>query len=120
MMLHWWPLPYVRHCTGPIHTGSSSLVVTLSIGISLFPEDGEEADSLLAHADAAMYRVKTDGRDNLRFYSAQKIPAISDRSRCDGGCRARGAPSRTACRNDWRCSAPVATCIALWLAIAGW
>ena len=59
---------------GPIHTGSSSLVVTPSIGISLFPEDGEEADSLLAHADAAMYRVKTDGRDNLRFYSARENP----------------------------------------------
>jgi diguanylate cyclase (GGDEF)-like protein/PAS domain S-box-containing protein len=43
--------------------------VTASIGISLFPEDGEEIDVLLEKADAAMYNVKKSGRNNICFYS---------------------------------------------------
>lgn len=45
------------------------ILVTSSIGIALYPDDGGEAQELVAHADAAMYRVKSNGRDDLRFFS---------------------------------------------------
>ena len=41
-----------------------------SVGITLYPQDGQTADTLLAHADAAMYRAKTEGRARHRFYAA--------------------------------------------------
>lgn len=53
----------------PIVAGGIEVVVTPSIGISLFPEDGDDATLLLDRADNAMYRVKADGRDGCRFNS---------------------------------------------------
>ncbi|WP_339487177.1 two-component system response regulator [Pseudomonas sp. EL_65y_Pfl2_R95] len=41
-----------------------------SIGISLFPDDSEDVESLYRHADAAMYQAKLDGRNRFRFFSA--------------------------------------------------
>jgi len=46
-----------------------SLYTTASIGISLFPDDGEDAGSLLKNADIAMYRAKDMGKNNYQFYS---------------------------------------------------
>jgi diguanylate cyclase (GGDEF)-like protein/PAS domain S-box-containing protein len=45
------------------------IAISGSIGISLFPEDGEEARDLLRHADAAMYRVKGQGKQHYQFFS---------------------------------------------------
>lgn len=46
------------------------VVLTASIGISVFPDDGEDGSTLLKHADTAMYHAKDQGRDNCQFYSS--------------------------------------------------
>ncbi|MFP6847830.1 MAG: EAL domain-containing protein [Pseudomonas sp.] len=44
--------------------------LSASIGISVFPDDSENAEALYRHADAAMYQAKLDGRNRFRFFSA--------------------------------------------------
>ncbi|MBI5625662.1 MAG: diguanylate cyclase, partial [Nitrosomonadales bacterium] len=46
------------------------LVITPSIGIAMYPDDGEDFDKLAQCADAAMYRAKHDGRNNYRFFTS--------------------------------------------------
>ncbi|UTH74717.1 EAL domain-containing protein [Chromobacterium sp. IIBBL 290-4] len=46
------------------------MFISASIGISLYPLDGEEADTLLVHADTAMYRAKERGKNGFQFYTA--------------------------------------------------
>jgi diguanylate cyclase (GGDEF)-like protein/PAS domain S-box-containing protein len=43
--------------------------LTASMGVALYPNDGDDNDSLLRHADAAMHRAKQDGRNNYAFYT---------------------------------------------------
>ncbi len=53
----------------PIEIDGRELYVSTSIGISLYPNDGEDANALLRNADAAMYRAKAQGRDTFRLYA---------------------------------------------------
>jgi len=55
----------------PFWVAGQALYVTFSMGISLYPRDGASGDSLLQHADAAMYRVKARGRNQFGFYSRE-------------------------------------------------
>lgn len=50
--------------------GQREIVVTTSIGISIYPRDAATVDELLVHADAAMYQAKAAGRNNYRLYGA--------------------------------------------------
>ncbi|BCA80998.1 EAL domain-containing protein [Desulfuromonas sp. AOP6] len=52
----------------PLHLEGFELCVTTSVGISLFPTDGDTVDALLKNADTAMYYAKDQGRDNFQFY----------------------------------------------------
>jgi diguanylate cyclase (GGDEF)-like protein len=54
----------------PFHLGERELYVKSSIGIALYPQDGEDGETLVKHADAALYQAKEQGRDRYRFYSA--------------------------------------------------
>lgn len=45
--------------------------ITASIGVSIYPKNGSTADELLKYADIAMYRVKSQGRNNVQFYSEE-------------------------------------------------
>ncbi|MCH7998066.1 MAG: EAL domain-containing protein [Chloroflexi bacterium] len=53
--------------------------ITTSIGIAMFPSDGEDADSLLSNADTAMYRAKDQGRDNYKLYTPAMNARIVER-----------------------------------------
>jgi len=51
---------------------SGEVGIGASIGISVYPRDGADAETLLKHADAAMYAAKQAGRDTVRFFSRQE------------------------------------------------
>lgn len=53
----------------PPCTGAGGVSVTGSIGISLYPRDGATLDSLIAHADQAMYAAKQAGKNCCRCYA---------------------------------------------------
>ena len=55
----------------PFEVNGRELPTTACIGISMFPDDGRDAETLLMNADAAMYRAKENGPGNHHFYSAQ-------------------------------------------------
>jgi diguanylate cyclase (GGDEF)-like protein len=54
----------------PFVINGRELFVTTSIGIALFPSDGEDAETLLRHADLAMYGAKARGRDGFQLYTS--------------------------------------------------
>jgi len=51
---------------------SHELRVTTSIGVAIYPDDGEDTDTLIKSADIAMYRAKDEGRDNYQCYSGKE------------------------------------------------
>jgi predicted signal transduction protein with EAL and GGDEF domain len=55
----------------PVRLEGHDLRVTSSLGVATYPDDGVDADTLLANADAAMYRAKDVGRDNFQFYTPE-------------------------------------------------
>lgn len=55
------------------------LNMTCSIGLSLYPQDGQDVETLLKNADAAMYRAKDMGRNNFQFYTAELNAKVGER-----------------------------------------
>ncbi len=55
----------------PLDIEGQELRITASIGISIYPDDGEDADSLLHHADIAMYRIKETGRNGFLHHNSK-------------------------------------------------
>jgi diguanylate cyclase (GGDEF)-like protein/PAS domain S-box-containing protein len=58
-----------------------------SVGIALFPADGEDADTLMKNADSAMYQAKAAGRNNAQFYTAAMNQATQERLALEAGLR---------------------------------
>lgn len=55
----------------PYSIGENDIAITVSIGISTYPQDGTDANTLLKNADMAMYTAKAKGRNNYQFVTAQ-------------------------------------------------
>ncbi|MEE8588508.1 MAG: diguanylate cyclase, partial [Sulfurimonadaceae bacterium] len=55
----------------PIILGEQTLNLGTSIGISVYPQNGETSEVLLKNADTAMYKAKDEGRDNYQFYTPE-------------------------------------------------
>lgn len=53
----------------PVKIEGQDLYLSASMGVSLYPQDGRDAETLLRNADAAMYRSKADGRNMFHFYT---------------------------------------------------
>jgi diguanylate cyclase (GGDEF)-like protein/PAS domain S-box-containing protein len=71
----------------PFVLDGREVVLTASIGIALFPGDGEDSASLLKHADTAMYHAKDNGRDNCQFYSASLTQRAQQRLNLENNLR---------------------------------
>lgn len=68
----------------PVFIGENKIIITVSIGIAIFPMDGEDSETIIKHADLAMYKAKSLGKNNFQFYhqalniSAQKRLAMEN------------------------------------------
>jgi diguanylate cyclase (GGDEF)-like protein len=63
----------------PFHIDHNKFFISCSIGLSFYPRDGEDVDTLLKNADAAMYRAKERGRNNFQFYTPAMNQKVTDR-----------------------------------------
>ncbi|MDB5927190.1 MAG: hypothetical protein JWN13_6126 [Betaproteobacteria bacterium] len=71
----------------PFVIGGREYRVTASIGVSTYPDDGDDAETLLKNADSAMYRAKELGRNAYEFYSAQISSGALERLSLEAGLR---------------------------------
>ncbi len=74
----------VQALSQPFELGGHHLHIGTSVGISLYPDDGDDATALVKHADAAMYQAKASGRNNFQFYSAALSTRTSERVALEG------------------------------------
>ena len=63
----------------PIQIDNRDLIITASIGISTYPKDGDDVETLIRNADTAMYQAKGSGRDNFKFFTKSMNQRVSQR-----------------------------------------
>ena len=61
----------------PFNLGGEEVITSTSIGITIFPHDGEDMDSLLKNADTALYHAKAKGKSVYEFYSAEMLEKVN-------------------------------------------
>lgn len=76
-----------QELTKPVEHLGHEFVVTSSIGVSLYPHDGADIDTLLKNADVAMYQAKNAGRNSVRFYSGTMSLRSLERLELENGLR---------------------------------
>ena len=69
----------MQNISSPYQSDHAELIMTASIGIALYPDDGQDLETLSKRADTAMYRVKQEGRHGFHFFTAE-MQARSERS----------------------------------------
>ncbi len=67
----------------PYRIGKDALHSTPSIGLALYPDDGEDGETLMKNADTAMYHAKSLGRNNVQFFTAEMNQAAMKRLTLD-------------------------------------
>jgi two-component system CheB/CheR fusion protein len=63
----------------PLDIEGRPILITASVGVTIYPDDGSTAEELLRNADLAMYRAKADGRRGYRFYDSRLEAEINER-----------------------------------------
>ena len=71
----------------PHQIGSHFLHITTSIGVSVFPDDGADAETLIKNADTAMYKAKENGRQNIQFFKTEMNVRAVERQFLEEGLR---------------------------------
>lgn len=71
----------------PCEIDDQDLRITCSIGVSVYPHDGYDAETLLRMAETAMYRAKDVGRNNFQFHTKELTAHVRDRLALDAGLR---------------------------------
>jgi diguanylate cyclase (GGDEF)-like protein len=74
--------------SNPIGIDEVPLNITVSMGISLYPEDGKEPEILLKHADIALYQAKDRGRNNYQWFTADMNTRLLERINLEQALRA--------------------------------
>ena len=64
--------------SAPHRIEQRDLNITMSIGISVYPRDGQDAETLLKHADAALFRAKVQGGNKHQFFEADMVRPVDD------------------------------------------
>lgn len=64
-----------------------SLAIGCSMGVSIFPDHGTDSETLVKHADSAMYSAKDNGRNNFTFFSAEMNDQVSERLKLENALR---------------------------------
>ena len=77
----------LQRFTNPIVIEEQEFFVTPSIGISMYPRDGKDQESLIKHADTAMYLAKDRGKNNYQFYYPELEKASSRNMDIENGLR---------------------------------
>ncbi|MGQ9365658.1 EAL domain-containing protein [Azospirillum sp. ST 5-10] len=67
----------------PFDLAGQQMVIGASVGIALFPQDGNGVEQLLLNADTALYRAKSDGRGTFRFFEAAMDEHLQSRRRLE-------------------------------------
>ncbi len=73
--------------TQPFEVQGQEIFASMSIGVAVFPDDGDDVHTLLKHADLAMYAAKAEGRNRFQFYSEEMNRRIQQRTRLEAGLR---------------------------------
>jgi predicted signal transduction protein with EAL and GGDEF domain len=71
----------------PFNLQGYEVLVTASIGITIYPDDASEVDVLIKYADTAMYQAKHAGRDTYRFFTAQMNADVLQRQDMESALR---------------------------------
>ena len=71
----------------PVRLEGKDVVVTASIGASVYPFDGEDPELLLRRANSAMHRAKRSGKDALQFYARTRDAAVAERMELEAALR---------------------------------
>lgn len=77
----------IKELANPLRVLDRELYITPSIGISLYPQDGNDVETLLKNADTAMYHAKENGRNNYKFYTSKLNIAVSRKMYLENGLR---------------------------------
>jgi len=78
----------IQRCLSqPFNLQGHEVAITPSIGLALYPWDGETPSMLIKHADTAMYHAKAQGRDNVQLFSEEMLSADSERLRIQSALR---------------------------------
>ena len=68
----------MKSISQPIPIEAENIILSASIGVSVFPEDNSDTDTLLRHADQAMYIAKQQGRNQYHFFDVRSSQAINE------------------------------------------
>jgi len=71
----------------PIVIRDKAVKLTASVGVAMFPDDGDTPEHLMKHADTAMYLAKSEGRDAVRFFQRELLEAMEERLALEGDLR---------------------------------
>ena len=77
----------LRALSRPVELGQQVLSVSTSLGVAVYPRDGDSAGALLQYADTAMYRAKEQGGNAMAFFTPDMMKAMLERLQLEAGLR---------------------------------